>query len=138
MKVVIDTNVIVSYILGSSKSPFKIWQLVLTDKIIPLLSIELFQEIAETLHYPKLQKYIDTKRKTEVLSSLSLLINTQITTSIDIVRDQDDNKILEIAISGNAQYIVTGDNDLLTLREYQGIKIMKPTDFLRLVEVTPK
>lgn len=47
-----------------------------------------------------------------------------------ICRDQDDDKFLEAAIGRDAQYIVTGDDDLLVLHPYQGIKILKPKESL--------
>ena len=47
-----------------------------------------------------------------------------------VCRDQDDDKFLEVAIGGGAQYIVTGDDDLLVLHPYQEIQILKPKEFL--------
>ena len=46
--------------------------------------------------------------------------------------DADDNKFLELAVSGKAKYIVTGDNDLLCLENYRNIGIVTPADFLAL------
>ena len=47
--------------------------------------------------------------------------------------DQDDNKILQCGLDGNVDYIITGDNDLLVLKEYNKIKIIKPKDYLDIV-----
>ncbi len=55
-------------------------------------------------------------------------------TSIEICRDPDDNKFLEIAIDGKADHIISGDKDLLALNPFQGIPIIKPADFIALLE----
>lgn len=53
-----------------------------------------------------------------------------VTSKFDVVRDKKDNKIIECAFDGNADYIVTGDPDLLVLKEFKGIKIIKAKGFL--------
>lgn len=65
---------------------------------------------------------------------LSFLHVVQIPKILDAVpRDPEDNMVLESAIEAQAQYIVSGDNDLLTLEEFRGIKIVRASDFLRLL-----
>jgi predicted nucleic acid-binding protein len=49
---------------------------------------------------------------------------------IDLCRDEKDNKFLEVAINGKADYLITGDNDLLVLRPFQDVKIMTVNEFL--------
>ena len=56
----------------------------------------------------------------------------EITESIQVCRDPDDDKILELAISGGAAYIVTGDADLLSLNPFRGIAVVTPAEFLTL------
>ncbi|HEX8228447.1 MAG TPA: putative toxin-antitoxin system toxin component, PIN family, partial [Chloroflexia bacterium] len=51
-----------------------------------------------------------------------------------IASDPDDNKFLECAVAGGADYIVSGDKHLLSLGEYEGIRILSPADFLRVLE----
>ncbi len=46
-------------------------------------------------------------------------------------RDEDDNRILEVAVASKAEFIITGDDDLLTLKKYKSIKIISPKEFLR-------
>ena len=56
---------------------------------------------------------------------------------LDVVpRDPDDNMVLECAIEGNAQYIVTGDKDLLVLKTFRGIQIVSASDFLNVSATT--
>jgi putative PIN family toxin of toxin-antitoxin system len=49
---------------------------------------------------------------------------------VDLCRDKKDNKFLEVAINGKADYLITGDNDLLVLRPFQDVKIMTVNEFL--------
>ena len=51
----------------------------------------------------------------------------------DIVRDKKDNKVIECAFDGKVDYIVTGDPDLLVLKEFKGIKIITAKEFLDVV-----
>ena len=52
--------------------------------------------------------------------------------SVQVCRDPKDDRILELAVNGNAAYIVTGDADLLVLNPFRGIEILRPADFLQL------
>ena len=56
----------------------------------------------------------------------------EITETVAACRDPKDDQILELAISGNADCIVTGDDDLLTMNPFRGIAIIAPADFLRV------
>jgi predicted nucleic acid-binding protein len=54
-----------------------------------------------------------------------------------VCRDPDDDKLLEIAVAGNADCLVTGDQDLLILHPFQGVPIITPAAFLEAVEAAP-
>lgn len=132
MRVVIDTNVLISYALGSSSAPKEIWELSKKGIITLLFSSVIIDEVLSVLEKTRLQRFIKPALKDELKVLLPTLINTSITERIDIVRDKDDNKFIETAVSGGAQYIVTGDEDLLILKEFRKIKIVNPKDFLEL------
>ena len=68
-----------------------------------------------------------------LISNTSIIINPEVKVSI-LKKDTTDNKIIECAISGNAKYIITGDKQLLELKEYEGIKIVNPKQFLEIVK----
>ena len=63
----------------------------------------------------------------------TILISPELELSV-IAEDEADNRIVECALQGKAQYIISGDHHILSLREYRGIKILSPTEFLREVE----
>lgn len=72
---------------------------------------------------------------------MSILLLSQLaeigypTQKVDICRDKDDNKFIEVALSAKVNIIVSSDEDLLVLKEYEGIKILSPHEFLELLEV---
>ena len=134
MRVVIDTNVFVSALLSPQGIPaqiFHYWELNYFDLLV---SQESLDELARVLHYPKIRKRL---RSTEdelaqfvrLFREKSILVTRQETIRA-IAADVSDNLYLEIGLSGRAYYIVSGDQHLLQIKEYRGIPIITPTEFL--------
>ena len=95
------------------------------------MSMALSEELADVLDRPRFDSYISRQEREEfliVLLNASELV--EVVDQIQVCRDPKDDKILELAVSGKADYIVTGDDDLLVLNPFQGISIITPTDFL--------
>jgi putative PIN family toxin of toxin-antitoxin system len=87
--------------------------------------------LATRISKKKFDKYLEKDDRLDFLSSLrnrSLFVD--ISHETRVCSDLDDNKFLELAVSGMAQYIITGDKDLLILNTYQGIPIITPAEFL--------
>ncbi len=85
------------------------------------------------LYREKFDKYITDAERTRFLADLlekSAVI--PITEPITVCRDPDDDKFLELAVSGNADYLVSGDNDLLALHPFRAIPILRPAEFLKV------
>ena len=131
VSVVLDTNILISSI-GFGGKPRKILNLALERKLqvisSPILLAELddviskkFPLLAESLK--KIHKHLNKRLK---------IVNPK--KSLHIVRDEPDNRVLEAALQGKCQYIVTGDRDLLDIGTYGKIKIVTPNDFLTLFE----
>ena len=96
-----------------------------------LLSLPLWNEICEVLARQKFQRYFRTDQKNRFLQEISE--NAEFVKIVHLVtacRDPKDNMVLELAVSGQADYIVTRDKDLLTLDPFQGIRIVTPELFL--------
>ena len=90
-------------------------------------------ELEEVLWRKKFDPYITIDERGRFLRSFlndALLIKA--TEKIQVCRDPKDNMILELAVSGQADCIVTGDKDLLTLNPFRRIQILTPTEFLKL------
>ena len=130
IKVVIDTNIFVSAFLGSKNAKL-ILKEIINDEFLLVMSTEQLAEIKEVLHRPKFSKYISVGEVEELIALLSMkVIVPAIYEKITDCRDPKDNMILEEAVYGNAQYIITGDDDLLVLNPYKWIKIINLRDFI--------
>lgn len=132
-KATLDTNIFISA-LGWKGNPNKVFGKIVDGKVELVISNEQFAELSEALDYPKFQF---TDEQKDRFKSLILEIATFVkpVEKIDIIKnDPDDNMILEAAIAGNADYIVTGDPDLLELKEFRGIKIVKAKEFLEEIK----
>ena len=118
-RVVIETNVFISALLNPSGTPKKVINLAVSQCIV-LQSRVTYQELETRLSKKKFYKYLTQKDRADFLASLtrkSLFID--ITHKTTICSDLDDNKFLELAVSGMANYLITGDNDLLSIKNYQ-------------------
>ena len=130
--VTLDTNILVSAFISKGKE-YRILRLVKLGKIKLSLSLEILKEFKEVISRPKFgfsQEQINKATK-ELLSISEILITSS---KLEIVKeDPDDNKIIECAFESKSDYIITYDIYLLKLKEYNGIKIIKPEDFLKLI-----
>jgi putative PIN family toxin of toxin-antitoxin system len=129
-RVVIDTNVFISALLNPLGTPKKVINIAVSQFTI-LQSEATYQELATRISKKKFDKYLEKDDKLDFLSSLknrSLFVDIWHETRV--CSDLDDNKFLELAVSGMAQYIITGDKELLILNTYQGIPIITPAEFL--------
>lgn len=132
MKYILDANVLVSAALIKNSLPGLSLQKAISNGII-LLSGETLNELKRTLNKSKLKRYITKKDKYIFISRLTSKASfIEITCEINECRDPKDNKYLELALSGNADCIVTGDKDLLVLHPFHGISIITPRDFLMI------
>ena len=130
MRVVLDTNVFISGIhwTGASKKIVEAW---FDDRFELISSEEIMQELAETLlKFKKPLSQEDILHWISLIASKSIIVAPLIKLEV-IKADPDDNIFLEAALEGNADYIVSQDNHLLKVKEYSGIKIVNPYDFLK-------
>lgn len=129
IKVVLDTNVLISSLFwkGNARS---IVDLAISNKIKSVTSHEILEEAEAVLYedfpevpYNKIEEIIK-----DILSYSSVIEAGAVT--VKGLRDIRDTKIIACAISAKTDYIITGDKDLLILKEYKGIKILNPKTFL--------
>ena len=128
---VVDTNVLISHLLLPSSSPSKALRIALTMGEL-LVSNATLAELAQVIQRPKFDKYLsnqDRKRFFEVLAPLCIPV--EIIQPIHACRDSKDDKFLEVAINGSANFILTGDRDLLALHPFHDIPILSPSQYLR-------
>lgn len=136
-RAVIDTNVFVSGIIGSSY-PTQITQAWRKGKFILVISIPIIEEISEVLRRPEIKKFIrltpgKIKAIIKALKTRAYIAPTEI--KVDVIEaDPADNKFLACALEGFADYIITGDKKhLLPLKNFYGIKIISPKEFVTKV-----
>ncbi len=139
LRVVVDTKVIISGLLLPTGKPHQMIELWRENKFILLQSNILLNEIYEVLKRDKLKKYL--VNNTTLPSIHSLLIKqseiVKITKLLPIkIRDVKNEIVIATALSGNADYIITGDNDLLVLNKHPmltNVAIVSVAEFLTIV-----
>ena len=131
MRVVVDTNVIISAAISKKSTSFLALELVIDFHKI-LISSPTFEELQGTLYQLKFERYFfpeDTRPGIleTVLRYSSVVVPT---VKVNICRHSKDNKFLELALAGKADCIITGDTDLLILHPFENIPIITPKEFL--------
>lgn len=126
MRFVLDTSVLVSYLFWL-ESPLR----PIIDEIFHqgevLRSAETFSELSEVVMRRKFDPYLPMPRRELFLAAYyDNSTHVLITRRIDACRDPKDNKFLELAACGRADFILTGDADLLVLDPFQGVRIISP------------
>ena len=129
MRVVIDTNVLISAIFWTGK-PKRLLNFVRRGDVTFLTSEALLAELREVLtseDKPFRLSEGDADRIIDHLKDIAEVVPT--TSKLSICKDEADNRVLECALDGDADYIITGDKDLLDLKRFKGIRIVKVGDF---------
>ena len=127
---VFDTNTIVSAFLFDESIPQKALQEALAHGEV-LLSTKVLEELAEVLRRSKFDRYVSRKTREQFLRALiQVAVLIEITETFHACRDAKDDKFLELAVSGNASHLISGDEDLLVLNPFRGVSIVTPRQFL--------
>jgi uncharacterized protein len=129
-KIIIDTNLWISYLI--SKGFKRIDKLILSDKVRLVFSQELIDEFIEVSQRPKFIKYFhsnDIAKLLDLFDAYGELIKVK--SNINMCRDLKDNFLLSLANDSKADYLLTGDNDLLELKRFGKTVIMTMTEFER-------
>lgn len=130
MRFVLDTNVVVSALLLVGSIPRQAFDKALTNGTV-LVSVPILLELAKVLHRKQFNKYLlEEERMRFLVGLLKVSELFEITETITECRDPKDNKFLELAFCGEADCIISGDDDLLVLSPFREIPIMTPGEFL--------
>jgi putative PIN family toxin of toxin-antitoxin system len=129
MKVVIDTNIFVSSFFGGN--PRKIIDLWRNEKIALCLSNAILDEYVDVLSRVGLKEEVELEELLSLFSRGFNIVFTTKTPKIKIIKnDPDDDKFIECAVALKAHAIITGDREVLAIKEYMGIRILTPQMFL--------
>ncbi len=140
MEAVLDTNVLVSAAINPKGPPAQIIRAWRAHSFVWVTSPPLLDEAAKTLASRKVTQYL-TWTKAEIaqfwaaVSQSARIVSP--TDQLNVIQsDPSDNRVLEAAIEGHADYIVSGDRDLLDLGDFQGIRVVTPARFLAILATT--
>lgn len=127
---VFDTNVLMGRLLNPGGLPARAVDAGL-DVGVMLLSDATYAELANVLMRPKFDPYLTGQDRARLLDAAATVSRRiSISRTVRACRDARDDKFLEVALSGRAHALVSGDSDLLALHPYLGLPIVKPRDFL--------
>jgi putative PIN family toxin of toxin-antitoxin system len=136
LKVVLDTNIIVSTFIKRTESTEKIINSLKQHGFKLVISEEILKEILEVLLRPNIRK-LTKMNKREVRELGRLLLENAFKVEphqrLEVSRDPADNKFLECAVTAKANYVVTGDKDLLEIKNYRGVKIITLQEFCKMI-----
>lgn len=130
-KIIVDTNIWISFLIGKNLKGLQ--EYIDSKTIIIVTCNEQIQELTEVFKKPKIKKYFTSEQIGEFFellgeSSLNIIIKTK----TELCRDFKDNYLLSLAIDSNADFLITGDNDLLILTSIENTKIIKFIDFEKI------
>ena len=137
IRAVLDTNVLVSSLMVEHGPPRRILDAWLEDHYNLVTSLYLMEELIHVLSYPRIARRLclDENDLTAIL--VALLSRAKVTPGRlrlpGVTRDPKDDAVVACAKEGNADYIVSGDQDLLVLGEYEGIRIVTPRRFVEIL-----
>ncbi|MBS1651754.1 MAG: putative toxin-antitoxin system toxin component, PIN family [Bacteroidetes bacterium] len=135
LRLVIDTNIFIYFLISDSFH--------LLDKKIKhnniklLLSEELLFEFLQVVRRPKFTKYFSEKDVTILLNNLHECADLiEVRSRVNIYRDKKDNFLLALCVDGKADFLITGDEDLLVLKTFKTTSILKMSDYLKSIKYT--
>lgn len=136
MRIVIDTNVLLSGLLWQG-TPHALLNQARNGTVELITSPDLLNEFADVIQRPKFASILQRTSHTpaKILAELRQLSEIVISPPLPepVCRDPDDDAVLACAIAANVDAILSGDDDLLTLKAFQGIQILTPADAVQKI-----
>ncbi|BAW95786.1 PIN domain protein [[Synechococcus] sp. NIES-970] len=134
LRIALDTNILVSALVFGSSNCREVVTFAKQQGTI-LTSIAVLTELNQVLSRKKFDRYLTQSIREDFLTSLAFESEiVSVMEKISACRDPKDNKFLELAVNGNADFLVTGDQDLLILNPFQDVEILTAQDFLTWVK----
>ncbi|MCB0196569.1 MAG: putative toxin-antitoxin system toxin component, PIN family [Anaerolineae bacterium] len=133
MRAVVDTNIFVRALIMPHGTVGPVLQRLRNGDYILLYSRPLLEELVDVLNRPRIRNKYGLSEEDIAITLRLILLRGEIVTpteTITVCRDPKDNKFLEVAVAGQADVLVSGDEDLLVLDPFEGIPIISPSLFL--------
>ena len=129
-RIIIDTNLWISFLLTKDFS--KLDEILFSRNGILVFSQELLDEFLEVARRPKFRRFFSIADIEEILETISEYADfVKVQTQIEVCRDPKDNFLLSLSIDGSADFLLTGDKDLLEISKFGETSIIKISDFLQ-------
>lgn len=137
VRAVLDANVYISAAVRAEGPPGQIIERFLRDAAFEIvMSQAIVDEVLRAFAYPKVRKYIRRDLDPELWFE-DIVLLAQFVAGADklkaVSKDPDDDKYIAAALEGRAAFVVAGDSDLLSIKEYEGVRIVGPRAFLDLL-----
>jgi putative PIN family toxin of toxin-antitoxin system len=129
IRIIIDTNLWISFLIRNDYT--KLDDLVFSNRCVLIFSQELLDEFLSVTKRTKFRRYFSASDVEDLLETIDEFAEfVKVTSKIDICRDIKDNFLLSLAADSNANFLLTGDKDLLELERFKETKIMTIADFI--------
>ncbi len=142
VRAVLDTNVLVSGLVSEKGAPRRILDAWLEERFTLVSSLYLVEELLHVLSYPRIAKRLSLDEGELAIIVAVLLAKAEVTLGRlrlpGTTRDPKGDAVVACAKEGEADYIISGDQDLLVLGEYEGILIVTPGQFVEMLSVEGK
>ena len=134
MKIVLDTNVLISALIKEGKPRDLLFEILLNHELIT--SKEILEEVATIANEPRIRRYVDQEDIADFLRDLASSASiVKINSKFKAVKeDPDDDTILRTAIDGRARLVVSGDTHLLDMKRFRGIRIVSVGEMLQILK----
>jgi len=132
-RIVIDTNLWVSFLIN--KDFKKLDDRIKKKRIRILFSLDSLEEFLNVANRPKFKKYFskaDINQLIDLFDTYGEIV--EVKSKINSCRDPKDNFLLSLLMDSNADYLITGDNDLLEIKTFEGAKIIRIADYLKKIK----
>ena len=137
MRIVLDTCILISSLITKNTPPDLIYQAWRSNHFTLITSTAQLDELSRVLKYPKLKKFIkadEAERLVAILKAWAVVLDD--IPAVNYSPDPDDNKIIATAITGNANYLISGDKtDLLALKAVKTVKIITARQFVEILNL---
>lgn len=129
-RIIIDTNLWISFLI--TKDFTKLDEIIFSRKGMLVFSQELLDEFLEVASRPKLRRFFSTSDIEEFLETIDEYASfVKVHTKVEVCRDPKDNFLLSLSVDGKADFLLTGDKDLLGISKFRRTKIITISDFLQ-------
>ncbi len=130
-RITFDTNVLISAALRPDGLPRSVVDTIRSENAVLLFSDETFGELQTRFFLQKFDRYVSREARATFLAQLEAVSEWVSIAGAKLgCRDPDDDKFLETALVGEADFLITGDKDLLVMSPFHGIRILNPSSFL--------